>query len=256
MAVSIVITDGTGEIGDVVSGWSVNSATTPANPNVIPETTGSVSFTATIKPDTVFIVDDEVSFVHEFLGTVQGFVGDITITDNSVSGFINKKLALLDVERNMPPTSELPLSEIIQAYVEEVTDQVTVSYIATTDPYAAFPGWSGSVWQRINELCALYSLEVSVSSGTLIIRDMGTQQFTIPDQSNVSRTINTRSAGLFIDVVYQQSELVSSDSTYKWNYSQNPSVETNSTNWATTNGAYGTINSADRDWETDPQSVC
>ena len=110
MAVSIVITDGTGEIGDVVSGWSVNSATTPANPNVIPETTGSVSFTATIKPDTVFIVDDEVSFVHEFLGTVQGFVGDITITDNSVSGFINKKLALLDVERNMPPTSELPLS--------------------------------------------------------------------------------------------------------------------------------------------------
>lgn len=244
MAVNINVTDGTGDAGDVVVGWSVNESTTPSNPSRSPEGTGSISFGAKANDDSVFLVDDEVVFSHETLGSITGIVGDLTVNDINVNATISKKLALLDNEFTMPPTSTSTVSQVITNYVSTVTDQITVVYAGSNDPTILVPGWKDSVWKKINELCALYRLEIISTDGvTLLIRDKASTTIDIVDEANTSRSISSRASGLYIDVIYNQSVLSASDATFKWNYSQNPSLETNATGWAMNSTYNGTVTS-------------
>lgn len=236
---------GSGSVGDILQGWTVTEGATPTNATDIGGGTGSVSMSARSKDSSVFVVDNDATITHKKLGAIQGIVGNIT-DGGSVSGMtIAPTISLLSAERNMPPTGNQPLSTTISSYVAAVTDQLNVSYQATSDPNRVYGGWSGDVWSKLSELCAINKIEIAVSGNTLIVRDIGSTTLSINDSNSVSRTFSTQATGRSIDITCQNTTLVSTLGTAKYNYSQNPSVETNITGWTASNiSGFGSFTAA------------
>lgn len=231
MAVELSIVEGTGDLGDVVAGWSVNEATTPANPSVAPANLGSISFSAKSRGDSAFLVADRVRLTHEELGEQSGLVGDITVSDYSVDGTVLGYASLLDVDRVVPPLSSGTLSNALTQYISYVTDDIELDYQGDDDPIVVFPGWEGNVWQHLNQLCALYNLRINMQENVMVVSDTVTEFFDITDHSNETRNISNQSSGMFIDVAYNQPVDVLATTDTIWNYSQNPSLESDTIDW-------------------------
>lgn len=226
-----ITTTGSGTFGDVVPGWSVTEAATTVNPNISSDGTGLIVASTKAHDDSDFLVDNNAVATHDDLGTIEGLLGDVTV-GNTVGLNIQPLLSLLNVERNMPPTGEQPLSEIFAAYVAAVTPQLSVSYQASSDPLRIYPGWSGSVWFHLNQLCAINKVEIASTGSTIVVRDIGSVTKTVDEKQGISRTFSTAATGRNVEVVCQNTVLIGSLPGSKYNYSANPSLETNTTGWS------------------------
>jgi hypothetical protein len=236
-----LVMTGSGTVGGIAT-WRVSESATPVDISDLSGGVGAVPLTAKANDDSKFIIRNNATFTHESLGDIEGVVENVNVSSPQVSFTIAPTLSLLNVERVSPPTGSQPLSEIFATYVALVTDAITVDYQATTDPTRLYGGWSSNVWTAIKELCAANRVEAVPSGTTLVVRDLGSTEFTIDDSQTVDISLSTDATGRAIDIVYQNYTLVSSTSLV-YNYSQNPSVETNATGWAATKGTYGTITS-------------
>lgn len=232
---------GSGSVGNV-STWRVSESATPVDISNLAGGVGGIPITAKSNDDSKFIVHNDATFSHEALGDIIGIVEGVTVSGIATSFNVTPLLGLLNVERTSPPTGSQPLSEIFETYVALVTNLITVDYQATSDPTRLYGGWQGNVWTHLKELCAANRVEAVPSGSTLIVRNWGASEFVIDDNQGVDISLSTEAAGRSIDIVYQNYTLVSSTSLV-YNYSQNPSLETNATDWAATKGTYGTITS-------------
>lgn len=229
MAVKLTTT-GSGSVGDIQTGWSVTENSTSVNPTDSGGGTGSVSLSAKANKTSRFVIDNNAQFTHE-LGTISGTVGNISVTSIGVGMSIAPIVSLLSVDRTMPPTGNQPLSEIIAGYVGAVTEQLTVNYQATNNPSRVYIGWTGDVWYHINQLCAINKVEIVISGSSLIVRDLGVTALDLTDSKNVTTALSTQGTGLNVNVVNHNAKLVPSLGGNRYNFSVNPSVETNATNW-------------------------
>lgn len=94
------------------------------------------------------------------------------------------------------------LSRLFQNYLDSLDAGLTLDYRATNDPYIAAPGWSDSVWTKLNELCVAYGVEIGIDDGTIVIRDIGVGTLDTEDVTPVSRSISGEGASRFVDVQY------------------------------------------------------
>jgi len=236
---------GSGTLGAVQTGWSISESATSVDITEQTGGTGSASFSAVKTPTSKFVIDNLVTLGAEALGTLNGIIGDTSITGDSVSVTVAPVLSLLNAERTAPPTGEQNLSDIFESYVALVTDQITVDYQATSDPLRIYPGWAGSVWNFLQQLCAFNRVEMAASGSSLVVRDVGSVEYALGAKVTPTFAASVASTGRSIDVVVQNTALVASLPGSKYNYSENPSVETNSTGWSTTNtSGFGTSSSA------------
>lgn len=249
---------GTGTIGLIEPGWSIQENATPISPADQSGGTGAITVAAVGTRTSKFINDNETVVTHSpfsadeaSLGSITGLVDQPSITPSRVNFGIVPIASLLNVERNMPPTGQQPLSEIIPTYIATVTDRLGVVYEASTDPVCIFPGWSGDVWLHLKALCTAYRLEIVQSGLNLIVRDLGSTEINYRPGSRTVITPSTRAASRKIPIRCHFTSLVSSLGGLKYNYSQNPSLETNATGWSaavdsTLGGSGGSVSSAAR----------
>jgi len=231
---------GSGSIGDI-SDWSVNESASPINITDNSAGTGKINIEAKRKSDTKFIINNNATLVTDF-GSISGVVSSVDFEYNTHASIsIDSPLSVLNVERNSPPTGLVTLEETIKLYIALVTGDFTVTYSATNNPSGVYGAWTGNVWEKIKQLCAANGVEIYLVGAVVTVRDVGSVILSLPDNIKVSREISTDASGKVINIIYQNYELVTPGINY--NYSQNPSVETNATNWSATKGTYGTITS-------------
>ena len=94
--------EGAGELGEIAPGWSVQEYATPI---VIGETsggTGQVSLTASAKPTSLFVVNNNIVTVDDSLGEVTGVVKSVSQTGSSVNVTHGTALAIFDANFDIP----------------------------------------------------------------------------------------------------------------------------------------------------------
>jgi len=240
---SIESMTGSGALGAVQTGWSISESATSVNITEQTGGTGSASFGAVKTPTSKFVIDNLITLDTDGLGALEGIIGDTSITGDSVSVTVAPTLSLLNAERSAPPTGEQALSAIFASYVALVTNQIVVDYQATSDPLRIYPGWSGSVWNFLQQLCAFNGVEMTASGDSLVVRDVGSVEYELGAKVVPTFAASVASTGRSIDVVVQNTALVASLPGSKYNYSENPSVETNATGWSyfLTSGTVATV---------------
>lgn len=102
MALEIDMT-GSGTVGPIQPGWTVNEYATPVAPGERAGGTGGVSFSAGAKPESQLALNNEITSRHERLGQIPGIVRSVTKNGLNVSISHDTPLAKLDAERSLPP---------------------------------------------------------------------------------------------------------------------------------------------------------
>lgn len=228
---------GSGAIGEIKPGWSIAEDATPVNPVDSSAGTGIVTISATATPTSKFIIDNQITVSEPSLGSFVGIVKSSTVQGASVDFNVSTLVGLLVTTKTAPQQSALNLSQIIRSYVALCTTQITVSYQATNDPIRTYSAWEGEVWYYLKQLAAINKIQFSFSGTTLIVSDLGSSTYVLDDQTPVMFSTDSTSTGRSINIVCQNTQLASP--LIIRNNSQNPSLETNATDWSNlvTNGA-------------------
>lgn len=93
---------GSGTLGPVVPGWSVNEYATPVVIGSTAGGTGNVSFSAGARDDSLFVVNNTITTTETDLGQISGVVKAVSQTGLNVSVTHDSLLSKLDVIRDMP----------------------------------------------------------------------------------------------------------------------------------------------------------
>lgn len=101
MAVELEMT-GSGSVGEIGTGWTVNESSTPAISGNRASSVGGVALTAKKNEDTAFIINNESTFTHDTLGSVGGVIKGVNLSGISASFSQTSDLAIFDGEEELP----------------------------------------------------------------------------------------------------------------------------------------------------------
>lgn len=96
------------------------------------------------------------------------------------------------------------LSNYYQYYVDSCIPGHTIDYQASSDPLVIYPGFTGNVWNRVNELAQAHGQEIVVVNGTITIRDIMNREISIDSLiSSPSLEVNAQGLARAVEVEYQ-----------------------------------------------------
>lgn len=101
MGINIEMT-GSGELGPLAPGWTVQEFATPVTIGETAGGTGNVSFNAAAREDSLFVINNNITTTEETLGSVEGVVKSVSQTGLNVSVNHNTPLSLFDASQNIP----------------------------------------------------------------------------------------------------------------------------------------------------------
>jgi hypothetical protein len=101
MTVTVAMT-GSGEIGDIAPGWSVQEFATPVTIGNVSGGTGNVSLNAKALDESLFIVNNNIVTTEENLGYLSGVVKTVSQTGMNLSISHNTQLAIFDSNYTIP----------------------------------------------------------------------------------------------------------------------------------------------------------
>jgi len=129
-----VVTTGSGSIGSLEPGWSVEEFSTPANPNEAAGGTGAVSFTGVDEGEGVLLINNRSVASSVQLGSISGVIRNASKTGQRIVCSQDTLLAQYDVTRVMPPMLAASVPGAI-----DLADQVLKTNLR-------FTGTTGNFW--------------------------------------------------------------------------------------------------------------
>ncbi len=76
-----------------------------------------------------------------------------------------------------------------------------MNYLAAANPAVTVPGWTGDVWTRIKEMCAIFDVELSHVDGLVTVREIGSVSATIDSRTVPTITPSNLGTGRQINIV-------------------------------------------------------
>lgn len=104
MALSVSMT-GTGSVGDIEAGWSYNESATPVAIGDAAVGTGTVTFNAKAKDDSLLIINNTVTSTINDLGTTTGVVQSVSETGSRVTVTHNTSFEKFNMDVTVPPVA-------------------------------------------------------------------------------------------------------------------------------------------------------
>lgn len=101
MGIDISMT-GSGELGPIAPGWSVQEFATPVTIGDAAGGTGNVSFNAASTDTSLFVVNNEITTSEESLGFISGTVNTVSESGINTSVGHNTALAVFDATKDIP----------------------------------------------------------------------------------------------------------------------------------------------------------
>lgn len=105
MAINVSM-DGSGEIGEITPGWSVQEYATPLTIGEYAGGTGQVSITAKAKPESAFIINNDITTSCDNFGVnsvVSGVIRNVSVSGLGASFSHGNTLSKFDAEYSIPP---------------------------------------------------------------------------------------------------------------------------------------------------------
>lgn len=93
---------GSGELGELAPGWNVQEYATPLTIGDTAGGTGSVSFSASARDDSLFIINNDIVTLDDTLGSIKGVVKTVSQNGLNVSVTHNTQLSLFDANFDIP----------------------------------------------------------------------------------------------------------------------------------------------------------
>lgn len=101
MGIEIQMT-GSGELGPIAPGWSVQEYATPVTIGETAGGTGSVTFNAAARDDSLFVVNNNITTTEETMGSISGVVKSVSQSGLNVSITHNTALSIFDATKDIP----------------------------------------------------------------------------------------------------------------------------------------------------------
>lgn len=101
MGIEIEMT-GSGELGDIAPGWSVQEYATPVTIGDTAGGTGNVTFNAAARDTSLFVVNNNITTTEQDLGQISGVVKTVSQSGLNVSVTHNTPMALFDANFDIP----------------------------------------------------------------------------------------------------------------------------------------------------------
>lgn len=235
--------------------WELTNTVSPSAAGLSSEGYGQLSATAQPGGDDEFVIDRDVTVTFSkddpdvdtnepiSLGSVEGWVSgystyglvedDLTPeTRGPASITITPNLAILNVDRDAPAVVNVSLSEAFQTYVGLVTSSLPVTYEATNNPIVSFPGWTGNVWEYMSNLAAIKGVELTYTGNGLVVRDIQAEELEQEFFAEPSYRMEEGSTGQYVEVAYQDQQVITSIEENLTNYSENPKLGVDTTGWS------------------------
>lgn len=133
-----IVNNGNGEIGPTTPGWSEQEFATPVSPAETAGGTGTVSYSAGKREESLLLINNSVIAEHEdeinSLGSVTGVVRSVSESGLNVSLTQDNKLARFDTDRTMPPLGAGSVPVALRLANQIISDE------------SGFNGTSGYFW--------------------------------------------------------------------------------------------------------------
>ena len=166
-----------------VIGYSYSEGSTPLVPGDESGAIGDVSIEVMDYENTSILLYKDEFYLNDSLhGAVIGEIESVSGSNDVVTMGGRSKLALLNVEKILPPRRGT-IGNVIEAVIGDcgITTNIIKDTALSTDLVNA-PGYEGDVWVYIKRLCSAYGVEVTIVRDYIVIRPV--RQRTI-DASNI-----------------------------------------------------------------------
>lgn len=145
MAITTAIT-GNAQLGEILSGWTVQESATPVAIGEFSGGTGSVSMSVGSKPTSLFAINEDIVTTHSVFGSIDGIVK--TVSSSGLVTQINHSTALskYDCERIIPAIYDSSVASAIEAANASLNvSEITANDEAPLSNYY-FIGDNGTYW--------------------------------------------------------------------------------------------------------------
>lgn len=236
-------------LGDIAN-WGVGETTNPPAIGLPNPGTGGASGSAVYGSESELAIEKQAILTTTPFpdAELHGHINSVTVTGSpSVEASIDWSLVPyfggLSVERTAPPVLNKTLGSILETYIGLVYDTpLTVQSVRIPLPgfdstLYSFPGWRGNVWAQICDLLTKVRAEIvyqptALGQPMIEVRPLSSITIDLDDKQPPVMRYEQGSPGHQIDVTYQNQRVISSMLADIANYSQNPSLESNSTGWS------------------------
>jgi hypothetical protein len=133
MGVNVTKT-GSGYLGELKPGWSVNEFATPINPVDTAGGTGNVTYGGGNAIESLMLIGDNATFADDRLGSISGVMRTVNQSGLNVDISQDNRLARFDTDRAIPPLGAGSVPAAL-----DLVDQLTGT-VRLTEPVGAF--WS------------------------------------------------------------------------------------------------------------------
>lgn len=189
-----------------LTGYTYKEAATPLAPEDLSGATPS--FTVGVSEDdtidgTFALLDSKVRLTDDLVGNTIGTVRTITSTNGGAGLEIESRLSVLNSIVALGPYNGT-LSGAIAGYMAIAQidpSEYTIDGAIATRP-VTLPGWYGSMYDAIKQLCATNLIEVSQVSGRLFFRPVRLRNGSHDHDISAERTVNSTTIAKAIEIYY------------------------------------------------------
>lgn len=101
MSINVEMT-GSGELGEIATGWSVQEYATPVIIGTSSGGTGSVSFNTSSREDSLYSINNNITTTDDSLGQISGVIKSVSQTGLSVNVSHDTAISVFDVNSDVP----------------------------------------------------------------------------------------------------------------------------------------------------------
>lgn len=120
------------------------------------------------------------------------------------------RIVVIDPARGaiLSEIGQLPrLSTAFDFYLSQPDAGASATF-SGVNPLVLYPGWTDSVWTKLNELCSATGKEIILQNDSLVVRDIATSALTIEDEFAVSKNLDATNAARSVEIVNYNATLL------------------------------------------------
>lgn len=218
MAVTLKVT-GLGEFQGSATNLESYSVNEDATPLVVSDTsggTGGLQFTVVENDLTPLLLNDTVELTDDSNGTTTGTVSGMSGSLGVVNVTSDSRLNLFMANVSAAPFSGTVYNAFVYYLgLAGITTNYNIDNTLTSS--VVFPGFQGTLWEYIKQLCAVTGTEIALVSNNVVVRKVRTRVAETRKQSEVGWAINNIDLAQNIEIYSYNSVYVNNGMIYPLN---------------------------------------
>jgi hypothetical protein len=203
--------------------YSVTEDSTPIDPSDQTGGVGQINFTVIEDPGatgSVLLLNNTVQLADGGNGSTKGVVSSVSSADGVASVTADGRLiALVSTITALPYVGTLGGALIYYLGLVGITTGIAIDSTITARA-VAYPGWTGSAWDFVKEMCVAQQVEISLVSTNIVLRPLRARMARTTTNSSVTRDVSFGDLAQSIEIYYYNNTQITNSLIYPptgWN---------------------------------------